>query len=105
MLNAIDSMDGSGTLTITTGRNPDRPDEVMVEISDTGMGIAGEDVEKIFEPFFTTKAPGQGTGLGLSIAYSIVQHHSGRVLVDSQVGRGSTFRVLLPTADFTEGSA
>jgi signal transduction histidine kinase len=96
MLNAIDAMDGDGTLTISTGMNPERRDEVMVEIADTGMGIPRENVAKIFEPFFTTKAPGQGTGLGLSITYSIVAHHAGRILVDSQVGSGSTFRVLLP---------
>jgi len=96
MLNAIDAMDGDGTLTVATAMNPERRDEVMVEISDTGMGIPRENVAKIFEPFFTTKAPGQGTGLGLSITYSIVAHHAGRILVDSQVGSGSTFRVLLP---------
>lgn len=102
MLNAIDSMDGGGTLTITTGRNPARDDEVMVSVSDTGMGIPRENIPKLFEPFFTTKAPGQGTGLGLSIAYSIVQHHNGRILVDSQPGAGATFRVMLPITDFTE---
>ena len=96
MLNAIDPMDGDGTLTVATAMNPERDDEVMVEISDTGMGIPRENVAKIFEPFFTTKAPGQGTGLGLSITYSIVAHHRGRIFVDSQVGSGSTFRVLLP---------
>jgi len=97
MLNAVDAMDGDGTLTVRTLRNPDRADEVMVEIQDTGMGIPREDVAKIFEPFFTTKAPGRGTGLGLSISYSIVAHHRGRILVDSQIGSGSTFRVILPT--------
>jgi two-component system NtrC family sensor kinase len=96
MLNAIDAMDGRGTLTIASRVSPARADEVWVEISDTGMGIPREDVAKIFEPFFTTKAPGQGTGLGLSIAYSIVQHHGGRIVVDSQLGSGSTFRVVLP---------
>jgi signal transduction histidine kinase len=96
MLNAIDAMDGRGTLTVRTRANPDRADEVLVEISDTGMGIPREDIAKIFEPFFTTKTPGQGTGLGLSITYAIVQHHGGRILVDSQLGSGSTFRVVLP---------
>jgi PAS domain S-box-containing protein len=96
MLNAIDAMDGRGTLTVGTRANPERSDEVMVEIGDTGMGIPRENVAKIFEPFFTTKAPGQGTGLGLSISYAIVQHHGGRIQVDSQLGSGSTFRVTLP---------
>jgi two-component system NtrC family sensor kinase len=95
MLNAIDAMDGRGTLTVAT-QLAERPDEVLVEISDTGMGIRREDIAKIFEPFFTTKAPGQGTGLGLSISYAIVQHHGGRIQVDSQLGSGSTFRVTLP---------
>jgi two-component system NtrC family sensor kinase len=96
MLNAIDAMDGDGTLTVGTQRNPERDDEILVTIHDTGMGIQREDVAKIFEPFFTTKAPGQGTGLGLSIAYSIVAHHQGRIQVDSQVGSGSAFRIYLP---------
>jgi two-component system NtrC family sensor kinase len=97
MLNAIDAMDGRGTLTVGTKMNRGRSDEVVVEITDTGMGIPREDIGKIFEPFFTTKAPGQGTGLGLSITYAIVEHHRGRIQVDSQLGSGSTFRVILPT--------
>jgi PAS domain S-box-containing protein len=96
MLNAIDAMDGRGTLTVTTRRNPGRANEVAVEIGDTGMGIRREDIGKIFEPFFTTKAPGHGTGLGLSIAYAIVEHHRGRIVVDSQLGSGSTFRIIFP---------
>jgi signal transduction histidine kinase len=97
MLNAIDAMDGRGTLTVSTALHRGSAEEVVVEISDTGMGIPRENVGKIFEPFFTTKAPGQGTGLGLSITYAIVEHHRGRILVDSQLGSGSTFRVILPT--------
>ncbi|MDH4046305.1 MAG: ATP-binding protein, partial [Gemmatimonadota bacterium] len=96
MLNAIDAMDGRGTLTVSTRRHRSSGEEVVVEIRDTGMGIPREDIGKIFEPFFTTKAPGQGTGLGLSITYAIVEHHRGRILVDSQLGSGSTFRVILP---------
>jgi two-component system NtrC family sensor kinase len=96
MLNAIDAMDGRGTLAIATRLSPARADEVWIEISDTGMGIPRENIAKIFEPFFTTKTPGQGTGLGLSIAYAIVQHHGGRIAVDSKMGSGSTFRVILP---------
>ena len=99
MMNAIDSMEGDGTLTVTTRANPDRADEVMVEFADTGMGIDSSDLAKIFEPFFTTKAPGKGTGLGLSICYGIVQQHGGRIAVDSQFGLGSTFRVFLLAAE------
>ncbi len=102
MLNAIDAMDGRGTLAVATRLSPARGDEVWIEIADTGMGIPREDIAKIFEPFFTTKAPGQGTGLGLSIAYAIVQHHGGRIVVDSKVGSGSTFRVILPVFQVKE---
>lgn len=102
MMNAMDAMEGIGTLTVATGRHPGNRPEVMVEVTDTGMGIPRENIPKLFEPFFTTKAPGQGTGLGLAIAYSIVQHHLGRITVDSHPGGGATFRVILPAADFTE---
>ena len=98
MLNAIDAMEGSGTLTVDTALGPDRGDEVLVSISDTGAGIPREYLSKIFEPFFTTKAPGRGTGLGLSICYGIVVEHGGRMQVDSQLDRGTTFRVFLPAA-------
>ncbi len=99
MINAIDAMEEQGTLTVSTGMNPDRTDEVMVEFADTGEGIEREDLQKIFEPFYTTKETGRGSGLGLSICYGIVQQHRGRIIVDSQPGRGSTFRVFFPIAD------
>ncbi|MBI2402995.1 MAG: PAS domain-containing protein [Gemmatimonadetes bacterium] len=98
MLNAIDAMEGEGILTVATGLSPERVDEVLVDFSDTGPGIPREHLSKIFEPFFTTKAPGRGTGLGLSICYGIVAEHRGHVQVDSQLDRGTTFRVLLPAA-------
>ncbi|MGD2135457.1 MAG: ATP-binding protein [Gemmatimonadales bacterium] len=101
MLNAIDAMEGKGTLTVRTQYAPERDDEVLVEFTDTGMGIPREDLPKIFEPFYTTKLPGRGTGLGLSICYGIVQQHGGHIEVDSQVGRGSQFRVYLPSGDAT----
>jgi two-component system NtrC family sensor kinase len=104
MLNAIDAMEGAGILTIRTQMNPDRSDEVMVTFGDTGMGIPREDIPKIFEPFFTTKLPGRGTGLGLSICYGIVQEHGGRIHVDSQLGQGTVFRVVLPV-EGGEGTA
>ena len=96
MLNAVDAMDDRGKLTLRTGRSPSRSDEVLLEIEDTGVGIPRADQSKIFEPFYTTKAPGRGTGLGLSICYGIVEDHKGRIEVDSQPGRGTTFRVFLP---------
>jgi signal transduction histidine kinase len=70
--------------------------ETAVEFSDTGHGIPREHLEKVFEPFFSTKGNGDGTGLGLSISYRIVQNHGGRIEVESEVGRGSRLRVLLP---------
>lgn len=98
MLNAFDAMEGRGTLTVETKLNPERGDEVMVLFSDTGLGISRENLSKIFEPFFTTKVTGRGTGLGLSICYAVVQEHRGRIVVDSQLGSGTTFRVFLPVA-------
>jgi len=97
LLNAVDAMEGKGGIIgVRTARNPDRPDEVMAEVRDSGQGMAETELSKIFEPFYTTKAPGRGTGLGLSICYGIVQQHRGRIAVDSVAGQGSTFRVYLP---------
>jgi len=103
MINAIDSMDGAGKLTVSSEFNPERRDEVRVSIADTGHGIAREDIQKIFEPFYTTKPPGRGTGLGLSICYGIVAEHHGRIVVESQPDRGSVFRVCLPIKGSVEG--
>jgi two-component system NtrC family sensor kinase len=98
MLNAVDAMEQGGQLTVRTGLSPTRSDEVMVEVEDTGVGIPVAEQGKIFEPFYTTKPPGRGTGLGLSICYGIVSDHRGRIEVDSEPGRGATFRVFLPVA-------
>jgi two-component system NtrC family sensor kinase len=96
MLNAVDAMEqGAGQLTVRSARTGEG---IMLEVTDTGVGIPGAELSKIFEPFYTTKSPGRGTGLGLSICYGIVTGHGGRIEVDSIPGRGSTFRVLLPAA-------
>jgi signal transduction histidine kinase len=65
-------------------------------VADSGAGIPQENLNRIFEPFFTTKPVGKGTGLGLSLSYGIVVKHRGRIEVTSEVGKGSTFRVVLP---------
>jgi two-component system NtrC family sensor kinase len=67
-----------------------------VSVSDTGSGIATEHINRIFDPFFTTKPVGEGTGLGLSISHAIVARHGGTLTVESAVGRGATFNVVLP---------
>jgi two-component system NtrC family sensor kinase len=73
-------------------------DVVEVAFQDTGPGIPPDHLERIFDPFFTTKKPGQGTGLGLSISYAIVQEHQGALLAESEAGRGTVMRVVLPAA-------
>lgn len=84
-----------GTITIRTGAAQDGR-EVWVEVEDDGSGIAKENLSRIFDPFFTTKPVGKGTGLGLSLSYGIIKKHGGRLEVDSEVGRGTLFRVSLP---------
>jgi two-component system NtrC family sensor kinase len=98
LLNARDSIIGGGRITLSTNSNGN--DEAMVvEISDTGVGIDPENVAKIYDPFYTTKGVGRGTGLGLAVSYGIVQEHSGHITVNSAPGRGTTFRIILPTAN------
>jgi two-component system NtrC family sensor kinase len=94
--NAADAMEHDGRIIVRTRRGTTPGEEVVAEVQDEGRGIARNDLPRIFEPFFTTKEPGRGTGLGLSICYSIIAGHQGRMEVDSAVGAGSTFRILLP---------
>jgi two-component system NtrC family sensor kinase len=95
ILNAVDAMDGQGILTLKTYRDKEGR-TIHVSITDTGHGINKEDIQRLFEPFFSTKEAGVGTGLGLSICYSIIQKHQGKIDVESEVGKGSTFVVTLP---------
>src|SRR5437879_9458824 len=98
ILNARDSIaNGNGRITLTTRNGEDGL--VVVEVADTGVGIAPEHVAKIYDPFFTTKGVGGGTGLGLAVTYGIVQEHSGHIGVSSAPGKGTTFRISLPTED------
>ena len=94
--NAIDAMPDGGTLSLRA-RAGDAGASVLVEVSDSGVGIPQENLAKIFDPFFTTKEVGRGTGLGLAVCYGIVAEHGGRISVDSTVGRGTTFTLTLPT--------
>ena len=91
--NAIDAMPGGGTLTFRALAQSNR---VIVEVQDSGHGIAPENMSKIFEPFFTTKEVGKGTGLGLAVCYGIITEHDGRLSVRSNVGVGTTFSIFLP---------
>ena len=81
------------TLTV---RSFEEDDQVVVTMSDTGIGIPKEITEKIFEPFFTTKKLGEGTGLGLSIGYGIVKDYDGTIEVESEPGKGTTFKIRFP---------
>lgn len=92
-VNARDAMPDGGRLVVrTTAHN----DNAVVEVVDSGVGIPESDLERLFDPFFTTKEAGQGTGLGLAVVHGIVSLHGGHVEVESALGRGSTFRVVLP---------
>ncbi|OCP37542.1 cell cycle histidine kinase CckA [Ensifer sp. LC163] len=107
-VNARDAMPAGGIITLRTRNLPsseiaalgrrELPEEdfVMVEVSDQGTGIPPEILDKIFEPFFTTKEVGKGTGLGLSMVYGIVKQSGGYIYPESEVGKGTTFRILLP---------
>ena len=91
--NAIDAMPDGGTLTFRASSQNNR---VVIEIQDTGIGIASDELSKIFEPFYTTKEVGKGTGLGLAVCYGIITEHGGRVSVRSNIGVGTTFSIYLP---------
>jgi two-component system, NtrC family, sensor kinase len=93
LLNARDAMPNGGELVI---RTQSRESVLLIDVSDTGIGIAPENIAKIYDPFFTTKGVGQGTGLGLAVSYGIIQEHKGRIFVESKPGEGTRFRIKLP---------
>ena len=93
LMNAAQAMPGGGKILIKTGRGNQY---VFISITDTGVGIKEEDLEKIFEPFFTTKEKEQGTGLGLSLCKRLIEANAGKIEVESKVGEGTTFTIMIP---------
>jgi len=107
ILNARDAMSEGGTIKISTllysskafqwnNENGKKGSSVEILIQDSGCGIPTKNISKIFDPFFTTKETGQGTGLGLSVVYNLIKQIDGQIHVKSEVGRGSTFKILVP---------
>lgn len=103
ILNAVQAMKEGGRLNINTSQDDGW---VKIAVSDTGNGIPAENMDKLFTPFFTTKEDVKGVGLGLAISYGIVERHGGRIEVQSEVGKGSTFTIVLPAyqGEETRGS-
>ncbi len=98
VINAVQAVEsagreGGGRIEITA---KDLGDWVEIGVADDGVGVAPADLDRLFDPFFTTKPVGEGTGLGLAISHGIIAGHGGRIEVDSELGRGSRFRVLIP---------
>jgi signal transduction histidine kinase len=93
LLNAYQSISGAGTVQVSTFTDGDMG---VVQIKDSGSGIAAEHLAQIWNPFFTTKVVGQGLGLGLAITYNILQRQGGEIQVESKQGKGSIFTVRLP---------
>jgi two-component system NtrC family sensor kinase len=105
--NALDAMPKGGALTIRTRSAPLSLSSKVgrwleISIADTGIGITEESKKRIFEAFFTTKKMGEGTGLGLAICEKIIKEHSGRIELESEVGKGSTFFISLPVFERNE---
>lgn len=93
LLNAADALPEGGEIWV---RSKVTPDEVCIEIQDTGCGMSAEALDRLFEPFFSTKGTEVGTGLGLWVSHQIVTFHHGRIDVRSQMGEGTTFTIRLP---------
>ena len=92
ILNAGAAMPEGGKLVVGTSLDPE--EKIRITFADSGAGIPQENLEKIFEPFFTTKA--KGTGLGLAITKQIIDHHHGKIAIESELGKGTTVTVILP---------
>jgi signal transduction histidine kinase len=102
LINAGQAIAERGVITLACGVDGE---EAWISIADTGCGIPEETLGRIFDPFYTTKPIGRGTGLGLAISYRIVEKHHGRIEVESTVGQGTTFRVVLPVRQPVEPAA
>lgn len=104
VVNATQAIDPQrrGLIRITTAADEKH---VYLSVSDTGAGIPAENLKNIFNPFFTTKAVGVGTGLGLSVTHGIIERHHGSITVDSEIGVGTTFKIMLPIHQQTSASA
>ena len=96
LVNAAQAIEGKGEISISSRSVNGAKPLVEVLISDTGQGISSDKLSKIFDPFFTTKPIGKGTGLGLSVAYKIIKKHNGEIKVESEIGKGTTFIIMLP---------
>ncbi|MBN1906246.1 MAG: response regulator [Deltaproteobacteria bacterium] len=99
LVNAAQAITEQGEISIRTSLSDEN---IEITISDTGCGIPKESLTKIFDPFFTTKDVGKGTGLGLNVAYNIVKKHNGKISVESEVGCGTTFTILVPVNNTDE---
>jgi len=95
-VNAVEAMPDGGTLTVSVERDKSSG-KIRIQIGDTGIGIAPDDISHIYEPFFTKKKDGKGVGLGLSVVYGIVERHGGSIAVASEMGKGTTFTLTFPT--------
>lgn len=102
LVNAGQAIETKGVITVGTRVEGEF---ACISVSDTGKGIAPENVQRIFDPFFTTKAVGEGTGLGLSLSYGIVQKHNGRIEVESTLGKGTTFHIWIPLQRTSQAQA
>ncbi|OPY64759.1 MAG: Sporulation kinase D [Syntrophorhabdus sp. PtaU1.Bin050] len=93
VMNAAQAMPDGGKIRISTGQDNTH---AFISIADTGIGIKEEDLGRIFEPFFTTKEKGEGTGLGLSLCKKLIEANHGKIEVESKVGEGATFKIMIP---------
>src|SRR5690606_6664024 len=92
--NASQAIEGEGEIHVSTKAIKDHSIEIANK--DSGKGMSRETADKVFDPFFTTKSLGQGTGLGMSISYGVIQKHGGEIRIESEISKGTTFRIVLP---------